>query len=258
MCGRFQLTAPARVIAEAFAVAVPEEPDLAARYNIAPGQRIAAVRARVEGGGRELALLRWGLVPAWSKEMPREAKLINARCETASEKPSFRSAFRSRRCLVPATGFYEWQAAAAGSAKDLGASATRLEGRARGLRGVKQPYLVGLRDGAPFAIAALWERWTPPRGEPLESCTLLTTEANPLMRPIHDRMPVILGPANWDAWLDPRLHDAQRLRAMLAPYPDAELSVCPVSPWVNDPRHDDQRCAAPTCQPGARLPTSRA
>lgn len=226
MCGRFLLNSPAQVIAEAFGV--PEPAELAPRWNIAPGQTIAAVRAPGEArggaGARELAWLRWGLIPAWAKEAPRDARLINARAETAPEKPAFRSAFRTRRCLVPASGFYEWQATG---------------GRA------KQPFAIGVAGGGPFAIAGLWEVWRPREGPTVESCTLLTTDANALVRPIHDRMPVILPPESWEPWLDPALRDVERLRPLLRPFPAGQMTAVAVSAWVNNPRHDDPRCVEP-------------
>lgn len=226
MCGRFVLTTPAQVIAEIFDVDAPA--DLAPRYNIAPGQRLAAIRD--DGRGRrELASLRWGLVPSWSREPSRAVTMINARADTVHEKPAFRAAFRRRRCLVPATGFYEWAAPPA----------------APGRPARKQPWLLSMHGGAPFAIAGLWERWQPAVGEPLESCTLITCEPNELVQPIHDRMPVILPPARWAQWLDPGADDPAALRAMLRPLPAEEMSARPVGTWVNDARHDDPRCIAP-------------
>ena len=223
MCGRFLLTSTALVIADAFDLDTPFE--LGPRYNIAPAQAIAAVRASAEDGRRELVRLRWGLVPSWSKEFPRDARLINARSETVAEKPAFRAAFRARRCLVPADGFYEWQKLADGRSK--------------------QPFAIGLRDGGPFAIAGLWERWKPREGagtDAVESCALLTTSPNELMAPIHDRMPVILPKSAWSTWLDPALRDPGPLQRLLGPYPADAMTAHPVSPWVNDPRHDDARC----------------
>ncbi|HZR79488.1 MAG TPA: SOS response-associated peptidase [Candidatus Binatia bacterium] len=229
MCGRFTLTTPAQAIAEAFGVAPPA--DLAPRYNIAPGQDVLAVRERRDGG-RELATLRWGLVPWWSKELPRAVTMINARADTAPERPAFRDAFRRHRCLIPASGFYEWQPSPGG----------------RG--GPKQPYLIGLHGGAPFAFAGLWDRWRPPAPDepPVESCAIVTTDANPLVHPIHDRMPVILPVDAWPTWLDRRVEDVERLKALLRPYPAGEIELHPVSPWVNDARHDDARCIEPVAR----------
>lgn len=223
MCGRFVLTTPAQAIAEAFGVDPPA--DLAPRYNVAPGQRVAVVRAAGTSGARSLDLLRWGLVPSWAKEAPRAVALINARSDTAPVKPAFRSAFRQRRCLVPASGFYEWQAPPGG--------------------GRKQPWLFTLRGAGPFAMAGLWERWRPADGPPVESCTILTTEPNELVAPIHDRMPVLLPEESWDEWLDPGGRDVVRLQAMLVPFPADRMASRTVSTWVNDARHDDPRCIAP-------------
>jgi putative SOS response-associated peptidase YedK len=244
VCGRFTLTSPAQAIAEAFGVEPPA--DLAPRYNIAPSQDVLVVRA-AESGERTIAPVRWGLVPWWSKEIPRSLSTINARAESAAEKPAFRDPFRQRRCLVPANGFYEWQPSPGG----------------RG--GPRQPFLARLRGGEPFAIAGLWERWRPRArsdgpsapgagdGERLESCAILTTAPNPLMAPIHDRMPVLLPPEAWDLWLDPREHDVERLRAILRPFPAEAMEAIPVTPWVNDPRHDDPRCVEPQPRAPAQL-----
>jgi len=148
--------------------------------------------------------------------------LINARSETAAAKPAFRAALRRRRCLVPADGFYEWQ---------------RREGR-------KQPYHMRRRDGAPFALAGLWERWEGPDGA-IDSCALLTTAANELMRPIHDRMPVILDPQTFDLWLDPSMQDVERVQSLLRPYPAEAMIAYPVSPMVNNARNDNPQCVLP-------------
>ena len=179
MCGRFLLHTPVDTLQRAFGFA--ERPNLRPRYNIAPTQTVPIVRQK-DGGGRELALVRWGLIPSWAKEAGIGGRLINARAETVAEKPAFRGAFRKRRALVPADGFYEWR---------------KREGDRP-----KQPLLVRRRDGQPFAFAGLWEHWRGPEGE-VETCTILTTEANAALAPIHDRMPVILDPACYDRWLDP-------------------------------------------------------
>jgi putative SOS response-associated peptidase YedK len=219
MCGRFSLRASGADLAEQFGLA--EAPDLPPRYNIAPTQPVAVVRAGP--GGVALALLRWGLIPRWAKGPEIGSRLINARAEAVAEKPAFREAFRRRRCLVPADGFFEWQA--------------------RG--GRKQPYHFRLRDGRPFAFAGLWESWRGEDGEALESCAILTTEANGVVGPVHGRMPVILGPADYGRWLDPRAQEPGQLRPLLRPYPAEEMAACPVGPWVNDPRHEGPRCLEP-------------
>jgi putative SOS response-associated peptidase YedK len=221
MCGRFTLFEPDQLLAREFGVS--GFPPLEPRYNIAPSQSVAAVRVVPAGSGRELAFLRWGLIPSWSKDPGIGNRLINARAETAREKPSFRTAFRRRRCLIPASGFYEWQ---------------------RQERG-KQPYYVRLRDRRPFAFAGLWDRWENPDGGAVETCTILTTAANAVLAPIHDRMPVILPPGEHGRWLDPSLRDADTLMPLLVPFPPGEMLAHPVSTRVNNPAVDDTGCIAP-------------
>jgi putative SOS response-associated peptidase YedK len=214
MCGRYTLIRDSATIAEAFGLG--GMPELAPRYNVAPTQQVLAVRQA--DVGRAAALLRWGLVPPWSAG-PEGPPLINVRAETAATKPAFRSAFRKRRCLVPADGFFEWKPQGCG----------------------KQPYLFGPRGGGLFAFAGLWERW----GALLESCAVLTVAANGLVRPLHERMPAILHRDDYSLWLDPGVQDAEALQALLRPYPEEEMEARPVNPWVNDARHDDPRCVEP-------------
>src|SRR5512134_1391515 len=214
MCGRFTLFDTDALAGE---FGVPVRFDLAPQYNIAPTRQVAAVRSR-PGGGRDLVLLRWGLIPWWAKDPSTiGARMINARSETAPWKPAFRDPFRLRRCMIPANGFYEWQK----------------QGRAR------QPYHIRLRERNLMAIAALWDRWERIGSEPIESCTLLTTEANDLVAPLHDRMPVILSPENYDRWLDPSENDPAALLSLLTPVPSERMMACPVSRRVNDPSVDD-------------------
>lgn len=226
MCGRFtQLRSWAELHELLDLIGAPL--NLRPRYNVAPSQDVAVARAT--GEGRTLAMLRWGLIPGWARDPTIGHKLINARSETAAEKPSFRSAFRHRRCLIPADGFYEWQRRA----------------------GTRQPWLFGLRDGAPMIFAGLWERWTVPEGaaltgslaerspgEAVETCTILTTAANPTVAPVHGRMPVILAPDAWDAWLAGE-------EVALGPYPADAMTAHPVSTHVNRPANDDPRCVDP-------------
>ena len=219
MCGRFTLTTPSAVLAEAFGL--PEPPDLPPRYNIAPTQLVAAVRA--PEGRRELVSLRWGLIPSWAKDPTIGNSLINARGETVASKPSFRAAFKQRRCLVPADGFYEW----------------KRSGK------TKQPHYIRRPDGAPFAIAGLWERWRGDGGEPVESLTLITTAPNSVLEPIHNRMPVILDPGDHDLWLDPDQRDAGPLQALIRPALDRDLEAYPVSTRVNNPRLDSPELIRP-------------
>lgn len=220
MCGRYVVTTPGDVLAELFEL--DEKPRLEPRYNVAPIQEVAIVRRR-DDGGRELARVHWGLIPFWAKERAIGNKLINARAETVAEKPSFRDSFKKRRCLIPADGFYEWQ---------------KTDGR-------KQPWLLRLRDGAPFAFAGLWSTWKDRESDAtIESCTIVTTTPNALAAPIHDRMPVLLPRERHADWLDPAA-EAGGLAALLAPYPATEMEAYPVSTWVNSPAHDDPRCLEP-------------
>ncbi|MFQ5889595.1 MAG: SOS response-associated peptidase [Gemmatimonadota bacterium] len=228
MCGRFTLATPSEAWAEIFGV--DDVPDLPPRYNIAPSQEVAAVRLVPDGSGRELAFLRWGLIPAWAPRADPGARTINARAETIDRRPSYRDAFRERRCLVVADGFYEWQPA--------------------GRR--KKPYYVRLRDGSPFAFAGLWERWWGPAGSALDSCTIVTTRANDLLRPLHDRMPVILTPEQGAGWLD-REGRPKELKALLRPVPDDALVFYPVGTQVNRTEFDAPECIAPLQEP--RLPS---
>ena len=218
MCGRFALTdVSAETLTSAFGV--DEVPDLAPRYNIAPTQPVATVIQDAESGRRRLAIMRWGLIPSWSKDLTIGSRLINARGETVHEKPSFRVALRKRRCLVVADGFYEWQAQPSGP---------------------KQPLFIGLTDGAPFGMAGLYEYWTEPEsGETLTTCAIITTAANEFMAPIHNRMPVILPRDAYDPWLDPTLTDPVAALSMLNPYPPDLMTAYPVSRRVNSPANDD-------------------
>lgn len=213
MCGRFTLDADAAAVQAAFDL--PTAPPLAPRYNIAPTQPIAAVRPGARDDARELTHLHWGLIPSWSRDVKMGARMINARGETVHEKPSFRAAFKRRRCLIPATGFYEWQ---------------RVEGG-------KQPMLIRRADTTLFAFAGLWERWMGPDGSEIESGTIITTEPNTFMRPIHNRMPVILAPEDYAFWL---AADAPlpAVRSLLRPCPAEWLEAFPVSRRVNSPHNE--------------------
>ena len=216
MCGRFTMATPGAVIAEVFGLNTV--PELAPRYNIAPTQDVAAVRN--EAAGRTCVLLRWGLIPGWAGDAAIGNRLINARAETLAEKPAFRAALRSRRCLVLADGFYEWQ---------------RLGGR-------KQPHLVRFRDGRPFAFAGLWESWHGEGEQAVESCTIVTTAANAVVAPIHDRMPVILDEAGITAWLDAGIREPAALTGLLAPSPADAMEAFPVGTLVNNPANDVPQC----------------
>jgi putative SOS response-associated peptidase YedK len=220
MCGRFTLRTPARDLVEIFELL--REPELSPRYNIAPTQNVAVIRQ--DGKSRELSLMRWGLVPSWSKDPKAGPPLINARAETVATKPSFRTAFKRRRCLIPADGFYEWQ-------KQVDSK-------------TKIPHYIRMAKDRPFAFAGLWDHWRHGEGEPLESCTIVTTEANELMRPLHDRMPVILPEENYAQWLDPKNEDLRALESLLRPYPPGEMTAFPISTLVNSPRNERPECIA--------------
>ena len=219
MCGRFVLMTPGRSLAEQFGL--KEEPLLDPRYNIAPTQLVAIIRLRPDNPQRMMVLVKWGLVPFWAKDHKIGPKLINARAETAAEKPAFRAAFKYRRCLIPADGFYEWK---------------------RRVKGTKQPYLISASDGKPFAFAGLWEHWKNPDGEVLESCTILTTDSNELVQALHDRMPVILDEKDYDLWLDPDVKDPKILEPLLQSYPSDRMKSRPVSTRVNKADYDAPDC----------------
>ncbi|MEH2331811.1 SOS response-associated peptidase [Nostoc sp.] len=235
MCGRFTLNQSAAGLSEVFHI--ESVPDLAAEYNIAPTQMVATVLQNPESEKREFKHLHWGLIPSWAKDAGMGAKLINARAETVAEKPAFRSAFKHRRCLVLADGFYEWQ---------------RQQGK-------KQPFYFRLQDGQPFGFAGLWERWRclrqpeagTPANEEIISCTILTTAANELLQPIHERMPVILEPQDYDLWLDSQVQTAQTLQQLLRPYPAPAMIAYPVSTLVNNSRHNSSECIVPLSEKNA-------
>ncbi|MCA1960799.1 MAG: SOS response-associated peptidase [Desulfomonile sp.] len=218
MCGRFVLMSPGGLVAEHFLL--PEEPELEPRYNIAPSRQIAAIRLAKDSSDRELVCLTWGLVPFWAKDRTIGYKMINAKCETVAEKPAFRAAFRDRRCLVPANGFFEWK---------------RDSGR-------KQPYFIYVSEEGLLAFAGLWERWTAPGGDVLESCTILTTCANELVSSIHDRMPVILDPADYALWLDRTVKGPEPLMRLFKPYSAERMMKRAVTGRVNSPSNDDPSC----------------
>ena len=218
MCGRYTLASPTERLAEEFGLDGTSV-ELAPNYNVAPTQGVAAVLE--EGGQRRLEVLRWGLIPPWADDPGIGSRMINARSETAPGKPSFRRAFRERRCLIPADGFYEWQRT----------------------NGAKQPYYIHMEDGRPFAFAGLWESWSKGEGE-IRTCTILTTGANALVGEVHDRMPVILAHDAYDVWLDP-VSERDELTGLLAPYPEDEMEAYPVSRFVNSPSNNDPRCIEP-------------
>jgi putative SOS response-associated peptidase YedK len=231
MCGRFSLALKdsGRSLIEAFKLA--QASDLEPRYNIAPTQYIAAVLETPEQP-RHLTLLKWGLIPSWAKDQSFATRMINARSETVTEKPAFRGSFKRKRCLIPATGFYEWQAVS---------NADQIAKQGRKTK--KQPYYIHLQSNRPFGFAGLWSEWTDKTtGEVIDSCTILTTAANELMQTIHDRMPVIIEPEDYDTWLDPTLDDRGVLMHLLRPYPAEHMAMYPVSTIVNKATHDSADC----------------
>lgn len=220
MCGRFTLTSTPEELARRFGLDAP--PPLAPRYNIAPGQDVLAVRRRADGR-RRADLLRWGLVPSFSPDPSVGGRMINARVETAAGRPAFREALRHRRCLVPADGFYEWA--------DRG--------------GARQPFHVALREGVPFGLAGLWERWRDPAGGWLESCTLLTAPAAPALRDLHDRMPIVVAPGTYAAWLDVDACEPASLLGRLYEEAATAFRVHAVSTRVNRADRDEPGCIEP-------------
>jgi putative SOS response-associated peptidase YedK len=228
MCGRFTVKTPVTESAELFEVdCFDPAADLGPRFNIAPTQPVAAIRRGAASDAaerrKELALLRWGLLPRWTEDATRLPTLINARAESLDRKPAFRDSLRDRRCLVVADGFYEWRAEGGG----------------------KQPYYVRLRSQQPVAFAGLWDRWSGGAEGPLDSCAIVTTDANDLLAPLHDRMPVILSPGDRELWLDPTVKLYAELEAMLQPFPSESLEVYPVDRRVNRPLFDEPRCVEP-------------
>jgi putative SOS response-associated peptidase YedK len=222
MCGRYRLSRRKQIIEEHFDALSGEE-DWSPRYNVAPTQPIPVIRQHPKEPVRALSLMRWGLIPSWAKDSSAAARMINARSETASTKPAFRDALKSRRCLIPADGFYEW----------------KRNGKTR------QPYCFEVNEGKLFAFAGIWDRWKDPSGQWVKSCSILTTTPNAVISPVHDRMPVILDPDSHDLWLDPGMRNAAATSELLKPY-DGRLMRCfPVSARVNCVANDDEECCAP-------------
>jgi putative SOS response-associated peptidase YedK len=222
MCGRFGLTADLSEILQRFRVSRPNAESTAwtPRYNIAPTQTVIVVG---DDGQRYLTHMRWGLIPSWTKDPAIGNRMINARAETVTTRPAFRTALRKRRCLVVATGFFEWQQ------------------RPRG----KQPYYLALKSREPFGFAGLWDAWTSPDGEEIRSCTIITVDANELLLPIHDRMPVILTPEAEAVWLDPAIQEPAQLLPLLTSYPAEGMTLYPVRIRVNNPTHEGPECVEP-------------
>ncbi|MBE0627577.1 MAG: SOS response-associated peptidase [Burkholderiales bacterium] len=224
MCGRYNIITDAQALFEAFQVQAELGASPLARYNVAPATDQLVILQ--EGAQRQARWHRWGLIPHWARDKAIGYKTINARGESVATKPAFRGALRQRRCLVPATGFYEWQLHEGG----------------------KQPYLIRLRSGGLFSFAGLWETWTGPEGE-LRSFTIVTTEPNELMARIHDRMPVILPRAQYARWLDPALQDPAQIQTMIASYPATELQAIPIGRRIGNARNQGPELIAPAGAP---------
>jgi putative SOS response-associated peptidase YedK len=220
MCGRYRLTAKERYLRDHFGL--DEDPSWTPRWNIAPTQSVPVVRQDTVSAKRSFQLLRWGLIPSWAKDRSIAAKTINAVSETAADKPAFRDALRLRRCLIPADGFYEWQSSGPKQ---------------------KQPFSIGMTNGSVFSFAGLWESWTDANGGVVETCTILTTKPNSLVADVHNRMPVILKPADYGLWLDTRVKNPALVSAYLEPFDAGLMKKYPVSTRVNRPENDDQECA---------------
>jgi putative SOS response-associated peptidase YedK len=222
MCGRFTLTAEQEKIAEAFA-GYAFKVETRKRFNIAPTQEVAVI---LNDGAGEITLARWGLIPRWATDPSIGSRMINARSESLADKPAFRGLLRRQRCLVLADGFYEWRTVPGDR--------------------VKVPYWFRLRSRRPFAFAGLWDRWQQPGGGELTSCTIVTTSANDVVKPVHDRMPVLLKPAACQQWLTVEdTGTAEPFAVMLQPYPATEMDACAVSSRVNSPKNDDPSCCDP-------------
>ena len=230
MCGRFARFSPAHIFRMLFQL--DEFMDLVPQYNIAPGQDVYTIRGivirdeqqRTASSGnfnKEVSALKWGLIPFWSKDPTIGNRLINSRSETVAEKPAFREAFKKRRCLIPTDGFYEWQ-----KQKD----------------GSKQPYFIHMEDKQPFAFGGIWEQWKNPKGGMVETFSILTTEPNKTVKPIHNRMPIIIDQSDFNFWLDPMIQEPEEVKSLLKPYTAKEMEAYPISKYVNSPSNKGEQC----------------
>lgn len=231
MCGRFTLYDPVPDLVERFGVdeVVVAEEEALPRWNVAPSQPVVAVATSKDGSSRRLGSLRWGLVPWWAKDPSIGNRMINARAETLETSRAFQGAFERRRCLIPASGFYEWQPR---------------EGPSGG-RGAKVPYYIRAADGEPLALGGLWEVWHDAEGRALRTCAIITTEANSALAEVHGRMPLVVAGADWDAWLAPEPLGPSVRGEILRPLPDDALVFYPVTSLVNDPRHEGPELVEP-------------
>jgi len=221
LCGRFVQYSLFPLLEKEFSLKFGADVPLRQSYNIAPTQDVPVV---VNEEGNRLTLCRWGLIPSWAKDASIGSRMINARAETLAEKPSFKGPLKKHRCLVVADGFYEWKKTDSG----------------------KVPLYITMKDGRPLGFAGLYSDWTPPGGDTIRTCTIVTTEPNELLRPIHNRMPVIIKPDKREQWLDPEEHDPEKLSSLLTPYPSDELDTWEVSRAVNSPSNDDPQLIQPT------------
>jgi putative SOS response-associated peptidase YedK len=222
VCGRYRLSRRKQVVEEYFD-SVSGEEDWNPRYNIAPTQSVPVIRQNPKEPVLELSLMRWGLIPSWAKDPSGAARMINARSETADSKPAFRDALKSRRCMIPADGFYEWMRTGK----------------------MKQPYCFEVNEGELFAFAGIWDRWKGPSGDMIETCSILTTTPNAVTAPVHDRMPVILDPDNYELWLDPGVRKVAAASDLLKPFEPRLMRSYPVSTRINSVVNDDAACSAP-------------
>ncbi len=225
MCGRYTLTTPAGILAKAFQMELI--PDLSPRYNVAPTQEVPVIRAQkleeqddAGNPARDFSLMHWGLIPFFSKDRSGAARMINARGESAAEKPAFRRPFRLRRCLVLSDGFIEWKT----------------------IEKLKHPYFIRFQDERPFAYAGLWDGWMSPEGQRVDSVTILTTQPNEVVKPYHDRMPVILEPESYDLWLDKKVQEPEKVNHLLVPFPASLMKAEAINRRVNNVRNDDAEC----------------
>jgi putative SOS response-associated peptidase YedK len=223
MCGRYRLSRRKQLVEEYFDSA-PCDEDWSPRYNIAPTQPVPVIRQNPKEPVRHLSLMKWGLIPHWAKDSSGASGMINARSETAGTKPAFRDALKSRRCLIPADGFYEW----------------KRDGK------IKQPFCFEVNQGQLFAFGGLWDRWKDPAGNWIKTCSILTTTPNAVTAAVHDRMPVILDPDNYDLWLDPGMTKVEVVSDLMKPYDARMMRSYPVSTRINRVANDDEECSAPT------------
>jgi putative SOS response-associated peptidase YedK len=251
MCGRYTLSTDLKKVAKRFGAEADGMVSTKPRYNIAPTQTVIVVK---DDGQRHLVQMRWGLIPSWAKDPSIGNRMINARAETLAEKPAFRAALKKRRCIIPADGFYEWTTLdkISQSVQPSGLLMLAFPVRAGKIAGkMKQAVRIVLKSREPFGFAGLWEHWKSPDGEEILSCTIITTEANDLLKAVHERMPVILTRDAEAAWLDQKTQDPEKLLPLLKQYPPEEMEFYPVSRAVNSPATDAPNLIEPIVGDGA-------